>query len=252
MSVIVIGDRLVGKTNMVVALAEGTENLVITEPDPQSIIMKKSNITTGMIAGTSKVEEETLSISVNLSTGWREFQTNWIDTPGEAWSNPIWRQDNPAQWQDIKNSVRDSKAVFLLMPPSRNMINPDQLDGGLGNELDQQPTSLQWQNQLGEKLSFLRKNAPNVQHILISIHKADLFCNITQKERKWRYNPLQNFRWVDYNEHIQQAHFKIGEKIIRQHNRQAFVTPRFFIIAVAKAIRTFFCSLFPVPCSLKI
>lgn len=236
MSVIVIGDRLVGKTSMVVALARGTDNVVITEPDPQSIIMRKSNIETGALAPTFRMYKETLSIAVNLSSGWREFQTNWIDTPGEAWSNPNWRQENPTQWQDIKNSVSESKAVFLLMPPSRSMINPDQFDGEESNKPDMQPSPLQWQNQLAEKLGFLRKNAPDVQHILISLHKADLFCDIGQKERKWRYDPLRDFDWVGYNEHVQRTHFELAKKVIHQYNRQAFVSPCFFVTTTESPI----------------
>jgi hypothetical protein len=234
MSVIVIGDRTVGKTSMVVALAKGTANVVIAESE--SLIMRRSNIDTGKIPGTFRKEEETLSVSVNLSGGWRAFQTTWIDTPGEAWSNPTtWRQDNPAAWQDIRTSVSNSKAIFLLLPPCRVMIQPDQLDGDDSNTLEDFPRSSVWCNQLSMWLDFFRRDAPNVQHILISVHKADLCSNISQNERRWRYDPLRTFRWVDYNEQIQRNHFNLANDIIRQHNQKSLVTPRFFITTTKSA-----------------
>ena len=226
MSVIVIGDRKVGKTNMVVALAEGTENVNIID---SGSLNKRFNVDTGVIAGTSRKEEDMLSIRVNLPAGEREFQTNWIDTPGEVWDNPSWREENPTAWQDIQQSVSNSRAIFLLLPPYRTMIIPEQLDGEPANDPDTMPRPEQWRNNLSAWLKFFRQTAPRVQHILISIHKADLFCNLNREERKWRYDPSREPKWVTYNEHIQRTYFELAAPIIRQHNRQSAITPRFFI-----------------------
>ena len=97
MSVIIIGNRSVGKTSMIVALAKGTQNIQVIRPDANSLIERFSNPETGQLAGTFEVKDPiSLSLRINLSSGkGQEFEVRWIDTPGEYWSNPKQRDSNP-------------------------------------------------------------------------------------------------------------------------------------------------------------
>ncbi len=234
MSVIVIGNRQVGKTSMVVALAKGTENVEVIRPDPQSLIAEKSNPKTGEIAGTDRKQEKSLLLRVALPSqplGGREVQVHWIDTPGEAWSKPEWKKNNLEKWQDLIEAVSQSRAVLLLLPPYIYRSRPQ------NSEEQREPEELDpetWKAQLKDWLAFLRKYCPRVQHILISIHKADLFCyNLEDEAEDWRYDPFNQFRWLDYDNHVRNTYFGLADDIIRQHNTQPpYLSPQFFITTI--------------------
>lgn len=227
MSIVVIGDRQVGKTSMVINLHDpGTKHVkVLTD------LNKYYNPETGLIAGTSRKEEETLLVNIDLPAGERQIQVRWIDTPGEAWDNKDWRNTNNAAWQDIRKEVSQSKAVLLLLPPNRNMVQNHLLDGE--TDPDNLPRPEAWANNLASWLQFFRQNCPRVQHILISIHKADLFCDIEAEEKKWRYEPLKGPLWFEYNNHIRETYFTKVNNIIRDYNsQQPGTNVRFFITTI--------------------
>ncbi|MCL1463929.1 hypothetical protein [Argonema galeatum] len=228
MSVVVIGDRLVGKTSMVIALHDpGTKHVkVLTD------LKKYYDPDTGLIAGTSKKEEETLLVEVKLPGGERQIQVRWIDTNGEAWSNKEWRKIYPDAWQGIQTEVSQSQAVLLLLPPHRTMIQPHLLDVDGNSNPDDFARPDAWTNNLASWLQFFNQNCATVQHILISIHKADLFCDIQAEAQRWRYEQLKGLRWIEYNEYIRNTYFNKADDIIREYNRQHSTSLRFFITTI--------------------
>lgn len=233
MSVIVIGNRAVGKTSMIVTLAKGTKNVKVVQPNADRLIERFSNPETGEIAATFEVKDPiSLSLSVNLPSGkGQEFEVRWIDTPGELWSNLKARKSNPQEWKKLIETVSKSKAVLLLLPPYLYRSKPLELEEGEEpEELDPQT----WKTQLKNGLEFLRNNCPYAQHLLIAIHKADLFSNnLDEDEKNWQYNPDKPFRWSDYDEHIRKTYFDLAYDIIREHNSQPpYLSPQFFVTTI--------------------
>ncbi|MFB2920759.1 hypothetical protein [Aerosakkonema funiforme] len=226
MSVVVIGDRQVGKTSMVIALHDpGTKHVqVLTD------LKKYYNPDTGVIAGTSRKEEETLLVEVKLPGGERQIQVHWIDTPGEAWENKEWRKTHLDAWQDMQAKVSHSQAVLLLLPPQRTMIQPNLLDDK--SKPDDFPRPDAWTNNLASWLQFFNQNCATVQHILISIHKADLFCDFQAEAKRWRYEQSKGMRWIEYNEYIRNTYFNKADQLIREYNRQHSTSLRFFITTI--------------------
>ncbi|MCL1470924.1 GTPase domain-containing protein [Argonema antarcticum] len=217
MSVVVIGDRAVGKTSMVIALHDpGTKHVkVLTD------LKKYYDPDTGEAAGTSRKEEETLLVEVKLPGGERQIQVRWIDTPGEAWEkSKEWQETKLAAWQGIQTEVSQSQGVLLLLPPQR-ITTEEEL---------RRPDA--WTNNLASWLQFFNQNCATVQHILISIHKADLFCDIQAEAQRWRYEQLKGLRWIEYNEYIRNTYFNKADEIIREYNRQHSTSLRFFITTI--------------------
>ncbi len=237
MSVIIIGNQRVGKTSMVVALAKGTvegtlENVKIAHPDPQSLIRDKSNLGTGDIAPTFDKEEEPLLLRINLPSGSeRDVRVQWIDTPGEAWSKPAWQQSNPEKYQDLVHTLGQSQAVLLLLPPYRYRIRTQEIEDTPEFEEILDPET--WKKQLKERLTLLRSHCPSVQHILISIHKADLFHNLEEEKNTWQYNTNASFLWGKHDTHIRETYFSLADDIIREHNSQPpYLNPKFFVTSI--------------------
>ncbi|HBE20772.1 MAG TPA: hypothetical protein DEG17_01045 [Cyanobacteria bacterium UBA11149] len=228
MSVVVIGDRQVGKTSMVVSLHNpGTKHVkVLTN------LSKYYNLGTGEITFTRQKEEETLVINVDLPAGERQIQVRWIDTPGEVWEDKEWRNTHAEAWQDIRKEVSQSQGILLLLPPHRSMIQSHLLDGETTPDNFPRPDA--WVNNLESWLQFFRQNCVRVPHILISIHKADLFCHPDAEEKNWRYNPSKNPLWFEYNNYIRRTYFSKADNIIREYNAQSNGTALRFFITTTK------------------
>jgi GTPase SAR1 family protein len=74
MSITVIGDRGIGKTSMVVALAKhGTKHVHIVN-NPEYIVARRLNIEENRIAGTAQMTQETLLVNIELASGTRQMQ----------------------------------------------------------------------------------------------------------------------------------------------------------------------------------
>ncbi|MGB3204166.1 MAG: hypothetical protein WBB28_04195 [Crinalium sp.] len=221
MSIVVIGDRAVGKTSMVVSLADlGTKHVKVVSPDPQSLVAKRFNRAENRVAGTAQMTSETLLINVDLPRGEREIQVLWVDTPGEAFSNKDWRIKHPSAWQDIQQQISESQGVILLLPPHRDLIQPDRLDPR--TESDDLPTSKAWVTKLQTWLDFFSKNCANVQHIIICIHRADVFCDVNYEGKKWRYDHSANPLWFDYDNHIRNTYFSLADQAIREYKSRNY------------------------------
>ena len=232
MNVIIIGNQKVGKTSMVVALAKGTENVKVIPSGPGGKIAKLSEYSIEKLGGTFQKEEEPLLLRINLPSGLeREVRVQWIDTPGEAWSKPAWQESNPEKYQDLVHTLGQSQAVLLLLPPYRYRIQSQEIEDTPEFEEILDPET--WKKQLKERLTLLRSHCPSVQHILISIHKADLFHNLEEEKNTWQYNTNASFLWGEHDDHIRKTYFSLADDIIREHNSQPpYLNPKFFVTSI--------------------
>ncbi|MDJ0581082.1 hypothetical protein [Crocosphaera sp.] len=185
------------------------------------------------IAGTSGLQApRSLSLSVDLPAGaGKKIRVDWIDTPGEAWSVPIWRKRNPEPYKKLVETVSNSQAVILLVPPyTRSKRKTASTDNS--NPSDQLDVET-WRTQLENWLTFMRKNCSNVKHFVIAMHKADLLGYDLEKDHEnWEYNRQKGklINWFDYNQHIKETYFDLAYDIIRDHNKQPpFLAPRLFV-----------------------
>ncbi|MBD2136045.1 GTPase domain-containing protein [Anabaena sp. FACHB-1237] len=220
MSIVVIGDRKTGKTSMVRALAENGKYVQITDGD--ILARDLYNPSTRAIAGTEALTTKTLKMEVDLpATGARQLNILWIDTPGEFWSNPQQRKDSPTAWQAMEDKVKQSKAVILMLPPHESLVSstrinlsPDYL-----KPYEPLPNSDQWVNGLQNWLDFLEQHCKRVKHIIIALHKADLFCDVAAEGKTWKYNPNKggSAPWYEYSDYVLEAYFGVGNQVIRKY-----------------------------------
>jgi hypothetical protein len=232
MNVIIIGNKSVGKTSMVITLSKGTENVQVIPSGPGGKIATLSNDSIEKLAGTSQKEEEPLLLRINLPSGSeREVRVQWIDTPGEAWSKPAWQESNPEKYQDLVHTLGQSQAVLLLLPPYRYRSRTQEIEDTPEFEEILDPET--WKKQLKERLTLLRSHCPRVQHILISIHKADLFHNLEEEKNHWQYDTKTSFLWGKHDDHIRETYFSLADDIIREHNFQPpYLNPKFFVTSI--------------------
>ncbi|MBD2775238.1 GTPase domain-containing protein [Iningainema tapete] len=227
MSVVVIGDRGIGKTSMVVALAKSATKHVKVVSNPE-IIARRFNVEENRIAGTAQMTQETLLINIDLPSGQRQIQVLWIDTPGEAFSNREWQTNNPTAWRDIKQQISQSAGVILLLPPHRDLIQPNRLDER--TDTNDLPINQAWVNRLEHWLNFFSENCTNYQHILVCIHRADTFCDIEYEGKKWRYDNSRNSLLYEYNNYIFKTYFTAANDLIRQYNSRHYPSNLQFFI----------------------
>jgi hypothetical protein len=234
MNVVIIGDRAAGKTSMVRALAENGKYVQVVEG--QGLANSLYDSATKMIAGTDDVTERSLKINVDMpATGVKQINLVWTDTPGEFWSNNQTREDYPTAWKSLEEKVTSSRAIILLLPPHSNLIKLGNLRTAashLQHKLEDFPTSGQWVSRLSWWLKFLER-CDYAKHILIGIHKADLFCNIVTEEKQWRYDPSRGGAapWFDYNEYVLESYFGVADKEIHAYKTTRSGSKTIFFIS---------------------
>lgn len=219
MSVIVIGDRAVGKTSMVYALIDPREQERVSVSVEQGLDYTK-------VTPTDELNPKTLKMVVDLPVP-REIQVQWFDTPGEAFTNRQWRKERSSEWDGMKQKMSQSRYIVLLLPPDRNSVNPQQLDSK--DSLDDFQTPEIWERRVIEWLNFINQECSAAKHILICFNKADLFCDIEAERQMWLYK-TSGFSWANYSDHVLKCYFKGVEKTVKQYiskNRSRLVT--FFI-----------------------
>jgi GTPase SAR1 family protein len=233
MNVVIIGDRAAGKTSMVRALAENGKYVKVVEGQELASVLY--NPSTKKIAGTEEMQERSLKINVDMpATGEKQINLVWIDTPGEFWSNSQVREDYPTAWKTLEEKVTSSKAIILLLPPHSNLVKPGYLRAATGHlQPDSSlPTSAHWVARLSWWLRFLEK-CDQAKHILIGIHKADLFCNIVTEEKQWRYDPSKGGAapWFDYNEYVLESYFGVASKEVHAYKATSSGSKTIFFIS---------------------
>jgi hypothetical protein len=217
-SVIVIGDRKVGKTNTILTLEKpGTCNVQILNDlspyrDPKT---KKP-------AGTAFRIEETLEMEVKLPAGKKKLFIKWIDTPGERWEDlKKWQEDHPGDWEATQNVIKESAAIFLIVPPHSGLILHKLFTLHSEGEMrqDDYPNLDQWKNNLDHWFKFFREYAPQTRHLLIAIHKADFFYDPNADSQRWcacNRRPI----FYDYQEQIRRRYFAPIDNLIRDYNSE--------------------------------
>lgn len=230
MSIVVVGDRGAGKTSMVVALAKSRTNHVQIVSNAENLVTRRFNVAENRIAGTAHMTLETLLVNIHLSSGIRQVQVLWVDTPGEAFSNRDWKTKYPTAWQDIQQQINESKGLILLLPPHRDMVLLQNTD--TRTMVDELPTTKAWVNRLENWLLFFQENCSQVEHILICIHRADTFCDIQNEGKKWRYEKSKTSLFYEYNTYVRKTYFTPAEKLIRTYHPILRTNLQFFITTI--------------------
>lgn len=218
MSVMVIGDRAVGKTSMVYALTDPKEH--------ERVCVEKGPDYGAGVEPTEDIAGELLTMVVDLPVP-RQIQVQWLDTVGEAFTNRQWRKENPTAWDGIRKKMSQSRYIVLLLPPNRQSVNLQRLDSN--EKLDDFQTSEIWETRVIDWFNFINQECKAAKHILICINKADLFCDIETESKMWFYK-TSGYSWSNYSDHVLKDHFKGVEQKAKQYidkNRNRLVS--FFI-----------------------
>lgn len=213
--VVLIGDRAVGKTSMVHALAKKPYERV-----------EVKNVLDGDVGQTESIENKSLQVICDLTAKSIDFSFVWIDTPGEVYINR--QKHNTDVWQEICKEIQTSRYVILLLPPHQSLF-----DNKNSLELDSFITSQNSKNRFREWwIPFLNQNCQNARHILICRHKADI-CNPNIEnlgnQNKYASN---GFSWKDYFDCTINYFGEIKDEIDlykKQHQHQEV---RFFVTTI--------------------
>jgi signal recognition particle receptor subunit beta len=237
MSVVVIGDRSTGKTSMVRALAENGRYVRVDGYD--SLVKELYNPVTKHIAGTDTVQERPLVMNIDMpATGVRQIRVLWIDTPGEFWSNSQHRVDHSSAWQALEEKACSSRALILLLPPHQTLVQKERLNNALTHlkPVVDLPNAEQWVNRLEWWLNFFAERCKGVKHILIAIHKADLFCDVKAESKRWEYKPEggKSAPWFEYSEYVLDTYFSVASKDIRKYKASEIGSRTHFFITTTE------------------
>lgn len=214
MSVIVVGDRAVGKTTMVYYLADTKEQeriIVKDGPDP----MKKDKL-----SPTEQMEpDKTIKMFVDLPVS-REIQVQWTDTPGEAFTLRDALQGDRPVWESIKTKMSNSRYLILLVPPYQEIIKSSLLElDPRKRELNDFLTIEPWQKRMTQWFDLFSQECPKVKHLLICLHQVDLVCsNIKFEADQWRYQ-TNDYSWDDYSHMVYDRYFSGLSRIISQYEK---------------------------------
>ena len=214
MSVIVVGDRAVGKTTMVYYLADTTKQERVMVKDGLNPIIKYA------LPPTERMEADKLiKMVVDLPIS-REIQVQWIDTPGEAFTLQDGLLEDLPVWESIKTKMSNSRYLILLVPPYQEIIKSSllELEPNTRELNDFLPTDL-WQRSMEQWLDLFSRECPKVRHLLICLHQADLVCNNIKAEAdQWRYQ-INSYSWNDYSHMVYDHYFSELNNVISQYQR---------------------------------
>jgi len=238
-----MGDRAIGKTSMLVALADTSTAQIVhmvkpnpdkfrrehgrkrkiylpTPSDPNNFLLE--DVDDGPPAGTDELKEEKIELRVDLPSGRDIIPFQCFDTPGEAWDNPKYSSIQPKIWSQIEERISKSTYVLLFMPPHKKMIDPVRVVSSptLINYLDvEELLDLgKWKAQLSSRLDFLWNKCPKLKYVLLCLHKADCFCDVDQIGTKWRYKPRGGNNWTLYCNSVQQEFLSDASEIIADYS----------------------------------
>jgi len=228
MSVVVIGDRAVGKSSTVLELANPYEKkfVEIVEPDYETLKDKYINPDTNQMVPTRTEGQRSLVLNVQLPGGEKQINAHWIDTPGEMWDSPQWRKDNPSAWQDFKTRLNECLGIILLLAPYRDLVSPNTLNP------EELLTFQAWEIRFTKWLDFFLQDCSQVEHITICLHKADLFCNVDNVSKEFQYSDSGGTQWWKINETARKMYFNQVEKPIKNYHKKGGKQLQFFITSI--------------------
>lgn len=223
MSVIFIGDRSVGKSQLVYTLAgRQYQNVEVTnltqadlEKDPSFWLPTDQDTNP-----TTTIEIRPLEMKINLRIPVR-VKASWMDTPGEIWTNDF-QQNNPKQWDQLKQYAQSCQGVILLLPPHRDIVlsfhsKSSNISTAITDKIIQEhrlPNFKQWCGRFDLWVKFFLEHCLNANHIIICINKADLFCNIETESAI-----LKTKDWSDRHTYIIDKYFQELKSAIGQINQ---------------------------------
>ena len=227
-----IGDRAVGKTHLAMELANPNGNYVkVISPDYENLkgLLYDENLSgmrpTGSIIP-GAIYAQLLEVQVELPTGQKKITLDWLDTPGEIWRKS-WQENNPAEWKKFLDTITHSEGILLILPPYREIINPNQA------EPNDFITKQQWCHRFNRWIDFYRQECPKIRHLIICFNKADLFCQDLKREAaKLAYIPHRSrMTWQQRDNYVFQKYFrpihpqiKTLNKIIQGLSVRCFIT----------------------------
>ena len=233
MSVIVIGDRAVGKTHMGLALAQpiGEWRVKIIDPSYETLREKLQNVDTGDMVPTRDMIKRPVSLEVKLKHR-KIIESVWVDTPGEIWETE-WQEKNEDDWNDFKEKIGQNIGIILLLPPYKEIVLNHLLkkaSSGMTLDPDQLMNAQGWSNNLEDWLRFFNQYCSRVDNIAICLHKADLFCESLDDEAiKMQGHP------VERQKQVRNRYFAVAKEVINRNNRE--VRPfQFFITSISNRI----------------
>ncbi len=209
--VIYIGDRKAGKTHLALELANPDNQWVAIDSLPYQKIPKGGPQATDAI---QSVYEQYFEVKVNLPIGEKTITTNWLDTPGEIWRS-TWQSKNPKQWQAFITQIKQAEAILLILAPYREILLPTEPD------LDNFVTRRQWIRRFERWVKFFKQYCPRIDHLLLCLNKADLFCqNLKEESEKLAYNPnYQPMNWQEKDQYMYYRYFAPLHPHIKELNR---------------------------------
>ncbi|PNW52253.1 UNVERIFIED_CONTAM: hypothetical protein BEN50_10410 [Euhalothece sp. KZN 001] len=232
MGIIYIGDRETGKTHLAMELANPDHQYVqVYSPDYEELkrlLYSEEKGGTRATSGEQATIERLLEIQVQLPTGNKQVMLDWIDTPGEIWRKS-WQADNPTEWENFLETIKESQGVLLIIPPYRELLKP-----GIDVPEDNFITKEQWCNRFRRWLDFFRLDCPKIRHLVICLNKADLFCDPKQEARKLAYHPYNSkLNWQQRNEYVFRKYFRPIQSDIKQLNQSiSGLSVRCFITSI--------------------
>ncbi|MFE4105949.1 hypothetical protein [Almyronema epifaneia] len=241
MSVVLLGDREVGKTSIVAALAEYSlekdSKVKIVSPEPKSLLADLRP-ETGKGAGTANKSEKELTIQVLRPTGaLKQVNLVWIDLPGEFFQEHSSRRENGGEdWREIQTRIEKSKYVILLIPPHRGMVTTASLENTTEALRPEKvlPNEEQWHKRLYAWFDFLNLHCSRASRILICIHKADLFCDLDRVSSDWAYVPgqISTDFWRRYHEFSKSFLRSMRQRVKAYSQTDAGTNTNFFITSI--------------------
>jgi GTPase SAR1 family protein len=231
MSVIVIGDKNVGKTSAILTLCQDSpiKNVEISTNDCTHLREKMLDLQ-GIVAGTEiPINRYTVSMSLNLPRP-KDIQVQLIDTRGELWGN-IQAQRSPQEvfpkaYAELFGEIRKARYIILLLNPYQELV--------VGKYLAEKTNARDcvdikrdlynaeaWLVRFRKTLDFFDQQCTSAKHIFVCLNKADLFCNYREESERWMYQPFGNNNFSTYLSRIQNLYFGIADEAIVDFNSSA-------------------------------
>jgi GTPase SAR1 family protein len=212
--VILLGDRAVGKTSLLVSLANSQGKYVkVVDPNYAGLINKLLyDESLADTISTDDVHNLPLEINVSLPFEDMTFATEFIDTPGEIWSMD-WSMNNP-DMQYFFNMLNSATSIILVIPPYREIIKSETIASKFSTQSEWVMRFEQWVN------LFSRESFPQLRHLIVCLNKADLFCEIEQEAVELRYEPTgSRMNWFERHKYVLERYFRPIKTQIKQLNQ---------------------------------
>ncbi|KYC35191.1 hypothetical protein WA1_08515 [Scytonema hofmannii PCC 7110] len=246
MSVIVIGDKAVGKSSMILGLCESSsqERYVVVDEDDCSRLREQLSPYGTVLPTEYPINLHSLSLYLRLPRP-KDITVDLIDTRGELWGDIKATESPqnkfPSAYQDFMQKIGKARYIILVLHPYQELVRDEYLKSEhnpldkVNKEEDLYPRDV-WVKNLRRNLETLKNNCRSVKHFFICLHKADLFCNYREESARWKYNPSGSNDFSTYLDRIMNRYFGVAKDVIREFNASQGGTSKLsFFITTKKA-----------------